>query len=110
LFDDGQGAFRQDGKTELIPHLDAHKLLVVFRAFKSPPVKLLIKETLVHEGRMELRNFGVFQVRKRQPRTARNLQTGSEVRIPGRLVVRFKSGQEMKRRVGWLTQAPNGRE
>jgi DNA-binding protein HU-beta/integration host factor subunit beta len=29
-----------------------------------------ITETLVQEGRIELRNFGVFEVKKRKPRTA----------------------------------------
>src|SRR4051812_45959698 len=35
-----------------------------------------ITETLVQEGRIELRNFGVFDVRKRKPRKARNPQAG----------------------------------
>src|SRR4051794_1848210 len=58
-----------------------------------------ITETLVQEGRVELRNFGVFEVRKRKPRKARNPRTGENVRVPARLVVIFKPGREMGQRV-----------
>jgi nucleoid DNA-binding protein len=33
-------------------------------------------ETVVTEGRLELRNFGVFEVKKRKPRIARHPRTG----------------------------------
>jgi len=39
-----------------------------------------IVEALVEEGRIELRNFGVFEVKKRASRKARNPRTGREVR------------------------------
>ena len=54
-----------------------------------------IIETLVSEGRIELRNFGVFEVKQRQPREARNPRTGERVMVPPRLVVTFKPGREM---------------
>ena len=54
-----------------------------------------ITETLVEEGRIELRNFGVFEVKKRKARQARNPRTGETVMVPERCVVRFKSGMEM---------------
>jgi nucleoid DNA-binding protein len=38
-----------------------------------------IIETLVQEGRIELRNFGVFEVKKRKPRQGRNPKTGEKV-------------------------------
>ena len=69
-----------------------------------------ITETLVQEGRIELRNFGVFQVRERKPRKARNPRTGEKVKVPARLVVTFKPGREMEERVGQLKSLPNGRE
>ena len=40
-----------------------------------------LAETLVTEGRVELRNFGVFEVRKRQARKARNPRTGEKVLV-----------------------------
>jgi integration host factor subunit beta len=63
--------------------------------------------TLVQEGRIELRNFGVFAVKKRKPRQARNPRTGEKVSVPERLVVIFKAGREMQERVGQLKHLPN---
>ncbi len=68
-----------------------------------------ITETLLHEGRIELRNFGVFEVRKRKPRRARNPRTGETLDVPAKLVVTFKPGREMEERVGQLKQLPNGK-
>jgi nucleoid DNA-binding protein len=65
-----------------------------------------ITETLVQEGRIELRNFGVFEVKKRKPRKARNPRTGEKVKVPSKLVVTFKPGREMEQRVGKLKKVP----
>ena len=69
-----------------------------------------ITETLVQEGRIELRNFGVFEVKKRKPRKARNPHTGENVKVPAKLVVAFKPGREMEERVGQLTKVPGPSE
>jgi integration host factor subunit beta len=61
-----------------------------------------IIETLVEEGRIELRNFGVFEVKKRAARNARNPRTGEKVLVPEKFVVTFKPGKEMEKRVGQL--------
>jgi nucleoid DNA-binding protein len=61
-----------------------------------------IVETLVSGGRIELRNFGVFEVRRRKPRKARNPRTGKAVEVPAKVVVTFKPGQVMAERVGAL--------
>src|SRR5205823_9673072 len=55
-----------------------------------------IIHTLVEEGRIELRNFGVFEVKKRAPRKARNPRTGDKVYVPAKNVVTFKPGKEME--------------
>jgi integration host factor subunit beta len=65
-----------------------------------------ITETLVTEGRIELRNFGVFEVKKRKPRRARNPRTGEAVDVPAKLVVTFKPGRVMEERVGQLRGVP----
>lgn len=52
--------------------------------------------TLVEEGRIELRNFGVFEVKRRAPRKARNPRTGDKVFVPAKNVVTFKPGKEME--------------
>lgn len=55
-----------------------------------------IIQTLVTEGRIELRNFGVFEVKTRAPRKARNPRTGDRVSVPAKNVVTFKPGKEME--------------
>jgi integration host factor subunit beta len=55
-----------------------------------------IIQTLVAEGRIELRNFGVFEVKRRAPRKARNPRTGDKVYVPSKNVVTFKPGKEME--------------
>jgi nucleoid DNA-binding protein len=69
-----------------------------------------ITETLLTEGRIELRNFGVFEVRRRKPRKARNPRTGEKVHVPEKMVVTFKPGREMEERVSQLKKLPNGKE
>lgn len=61
-----------------------------------------IVDTLVEDGRIELRNFGVFEVKKRKPRRARNPRTGQRVDVPEKYVVTFKPGKEMEERVRQL--------
>ena len=63
-----------------------------------------IVETLVEEGRIELRNFGVFEVKKRAARKARNPRTGDKVHVPEKFVVTFKPGKEMEERVRKLEE------
>jgi len=58
-----------------------------------------ILETLVEEERVELRNFGIFEVKRRGPRKARNPRTGEKVFVPEKCVVTFKPGQIMQQRV-----------
>lgn len=58
-----------------------------------------IVETLVEERRIELRNFGVFEVKARRARKARNPRTGAKVYVPAKYVVTFKPGKEMEERV-----------
>jgi nucleoid DNA-binding protein len=63
-----------------------------------------IVKTLVEEGRIELRNFGVFEVKKRAARKARNPRTGDKVFVPEKFVVTFKPGKEMEERVRQLEE------
>ncbi|MFY7894540.1 MAG: HU family DNA-binding protein [Pirellula sp.] len=65
-----------------------------------------IVQTLVEEGRIELRNFGVFQVRPRAARKARNPRTGRQVEVPEKFVVSFKPGKIMEERVNAISDTP----
>jgi integration host factor subunit beta len=58
-----------------------------------------IVDTLLEVGRIELRNFGVFEVKQRKARKARNPRTGDRVDVPPKNVVTFKPGKEMEERV-----------
>ena len=62
-------------------------------------------DALVREGRIELRNFGVFQIKKREARMARNPRTGERVPVQAKSVVSFKPGKEMEARVRELDRA-----
>lgn len=61
----------------------------------------------VSEGRtVELRNFGVFEVKVRKARIGRNPNAPEkDVRIPPRSVVKFKPGKEMRDEVLKLSPA-----
>jgi len=65
-----------------------------------------IVATLVEEGRIELRNFGVFQVRPRAARKARNPRTGRQVEVPEKFVVTFKPGKIMEQKVNLIEGTP----
>jgi integration host factor subunit beta len=58
-----------------------------------------IIDTLLQERRIELRNFGVFEVKQRKARKARNPRTGDQVEVGPKFVVTFKPGKEMEERV-----------
>ncbi len=58
-----------------------------------------ITDTLAKGETIELRNFGVFKVKTRKSRVARNPKTGDKVTIPDRKVVVFKQGLAMKNKV-----------
>lgn len=65
-----------------------------------------IVKTLVKDRRIELRNFGVFEVKKRAARKARNPRTGARVDVEEKYVVTFKPGKEMEERVKHLDAKP----
>lgn len=66
-----------------------------------------IVDTLLEVGRIELRNFGVFEVKQRKARKARNPRTGARVDVPPKNVVTFKPGKEMEERVRNMTNVPS---
>jgi nucleoid DNA-binding protein len=69
-----------------------------------------IVEALVEEKRIELRNFGVFEVKERAARKARNPRTGQRVDVPEKFVVTFKPGKEMEEKVRQLELAKAARK
>ncbi|HLE36336.1 MAG TPA: HU family DNA-binding protein [Candidatus Acidoferrales bacterium] len=55
-----------------------------------------MKNALGRGNRIELRRFGVFNVRPRKTGIGRNPRTGEEVSIPPGKAVRFKPGKELQ--------------
>lgn len=55
-----------------------------------------MKKALREGDRIELRGFGIFNVRPRKTGIGRNPRTGAEVAIPPGRAVRFKPGKELQ--------------
>ena len=63
-----------------------------------------ITESLAKGDKVELRNFGVFDVKIRKARVGRNPnRPETDVPIPARAMVKFKAGKEMRAEVLKLT-------
>ena len=63
-----------------------------------------IAEAISKGEKVELRNFGIFEIRIRKARIGRNPRApGKDVSIPQRSVVKFKPGKHMRRQVMNLT-------
>ena len=54
---------------------------------------------LATEGRLELRDFGVFEVRVKEAHKARNPKTGAQVLVPERRRVALKTGKLMRKQI-----------
>ena len=66
----------------------------------------ILSEAMAKGETVELRNFGVFEVKMRKARVGRNPNAPThDVRIPPRAVVKFKAGKELRARVIKLSPA-----
>lgn len=70
---------------------DANKIVNVF--FDT------ISKAISNGERVELRGFGVFDVKQRQARIARNPKNGEAVAVPAKKVPFFRMGKNMKDRI-----------
>jgi integration host factor subunit beta len=55
-----------------------------------------IKDALTRGEKIEIRGFGNFRLKERQPRKARNPKTGESVDVPQKKAIRFKAGKALK--------------
>ena len=55
-----------------------------------------MKAAMLRGERIELRGFGIFQVKPRKKGVGRNPRTGQEVRIPPGKTIRFKPGKNLR--------------
>jgi len=67
-----------------------HSEIIVDTVFRS------IIEALHRGEKIELRGFGSFRLRRREPRKGRNPKTGDRVDVPSKRVPYFKPGKELK--------------
>jgi integration host factor subunit beta len=58
-----------------------------------------LTDSLANGQRIEIRGFGGFSVRERQPRIGRNPKTGETVKLQQRHIIHFKPGNDMRERV-----------
>ncbi|NIA13046.1 MAG: integration host factor subunit beta [Nitrospiraceae bacterium] len=65
-----------------------------------------VTECLAERQRLEIRNFGVFEVKKRDARIGRNPRTGQEVSIAEKFVATFKPGKALKEYVEGVGPKP----
>ena len=82
---------KQIASKHSLPQFDTKK---VVQSFLDTVIDVLAKE-----GRLELRDFGVFQVKQRAQRKARNPKTGESVIVPPRKVVTFKPGKLLQNKI-----------
>jgi integration host factor subunit beta len=77
-----------------------HSEVIVDTVFRS------IIEALHRGEKIELRGFGSFRLRKREPRKGRNPKTGDKVDVPPKKVPYFKPGKELKELINRDPAAP----
>ena len=69
-----------------------------------------IVDALARGDRVELRGFGAFTVKRREPRKGRNPRTGASVNVPEKFVPFFKTGQELRERLNRSFNASRERQ
>jgi len=88
-------------KSELIAHL-----AMQHPHLRLPDIELVVgtifeevSAALARGDRVELRGFGAFTTRKRDPRQGRNPRTGEAVSVEGKGMPHFRPGKELRARV-----------
>ncbi|MBX3358286.1 MAG: HU family DNA-binding protein [Phycisphaeraceae bacterium] len=69
------------------------------RAIVKETVQKFLEQVMIELGkgnRLEFRDFGVFEIKRRAPRTAQNPKTLERVEVPAKTTVKFKVGRLMK--------------
>ena len=76
-----------------------HSEVIVETVFRS------ISDALHRGEKIELRGFGSFRLRRREPRKGRNPKTGDRVEVPSKRVPYFKPGKELKELINRDTES-----
>lgn len=96
-------------KSELIEKLAERSGISVAQA--EEVVNLIyrrMRDTMVSEGRIEIRGFGSFVVKKYGSYQGRNPKTGERIAVPPKKLPFFKVGKELKERVDSVDENSSG--
>jgi DNA-binding protein HU-beta len=87
-------------KAELIDAMSAEAKISKVDARKALDAFISTTQKALKKGeRVALIGFGSFSTVKRSARKGRNPQTGKEIKIPAKTVVKFKAGSELAGKV-----------
>lgn len=88
-------------KTELIDKVAANFPQLVAKDADLSVKKILeaMADALSRGDRIEIRDFGSFNLNYKKPRIGRNPRTGVKVAVPAKCVPHFKAGKELRERV-----------
>ena len=75
-------------------------IIIVYTMFES------IVKALHASEKVEIRGFGSFRTRQRQPRIGRNPKTGARVEVPSKTVAYFKPSKELKEMINATKPEP----
>ena len=87
-------------KSELIEKLAIRSQISILQA--EEVINLIfrkVRDTLVDDGRVEIRGFGSFVVREYKSYQGRNPKTGGEIKVPNKRLPFFKVGKELRDRI-----------
>ena len=84
-------------KADIINKVAEEAKITKVKAVEAVEAIFEAMKAAMHRGeRIELRGFGVFQVKPRKKGIGRNPRTGREVRIPPGKTIRFKPGKNLR--------------
>jgi DNA-binding protein HU-beta len=93
-------------KAELIDAIAAESKLTKADAQRALDAFLSVTSQALKKGdKLTLVGFGTFSVSQRAERTGRNPQTGKELKIAAKKVVKFKAGADLAGKVGAVAEA-----
>jgi DNA-binding protein HU-beta len=84
-------------KADIIARVAERAEITKVKAVEAVEIVFEAMKTAMRRGeRIELRGFGVFQIRPRKKGIGRNPRTGREVKIPPGKTIRFKPGKNLR--------------
>ncbi len=87
-------------KSQLVDAMAAEAKMTKADAKKAVDAFMKVTTDALKKGdRIGLVGFGSFTVNKRSARKGRNPQTGKDIKIPARKVVKFKAGADLAKKV-----------